>query len=144
MVFLIIELSVCQHQDTPSWSLVPEPQGLSSKDTQQRVTVVRTQDWEGDFTGLKQAARAFQAKGTAGDKHQEVTMDNDKGPSYFLGLERGLPGGEEWGWKSVTITTRKLQNLYKAQNGVSRYWRLDGKVNEDYRLKIAQLAWLSG
>lgn len=52
--------------------LIPEPQGLSFKDTQQRVTLLaRAQDWKGAAPGLKQAARAFQAKGTVEDKCRE-------------------------------------------------------------------------
>lgn len=81
--------------------LIPEPRGLSFKDTQQRVTLV-----PGHRTGkvmslgLKQAARAFQANGTAEDK---CRVNDDHRPTYLPDLVHGLPGGEDWGWKSVTI-----------------------------------------
>lgn len=52
--------------------LIPEPQGLSFKDTWQRVTLVaRAQAGKVMSLGLKQAARAFQAKGTVEDKCRE-------------------------------------------------------------------------
>lgn len=76
LAFLIGETLGSQNGSTeiPSWSSVPEPQSLSFKDKQQRVIlVVRYKTGKMTSLGLKQAARAFQAKGRAEDRCQEVT-----------------------------------------------------------------------
>lgn len=56
-VFLIFKLTTGLHRANtkiPSCSSLPEPQGLSSKNQQQRVTlVVRAQDWKVDSTGVE-------------------------------------------------------------------------------------------
>lgn len=44
--------------------LIPEPQGLSFKETQQRVTLVaRAQDWKGDVTGVEAGPKGIPGQG---------------------------------------------------------------------------------
>lgn len=56
-VFLIFKVTLGLYYIStkiPSWSPVPEPQSLSSKNPQQRVMLAaRALDWKGDFMGVE-------------------------------------------------------------------------------------------